>query len=82
MRRSYRRIAFVEPVPRALAMIASPNPVLSPCIGICEIAADGLCKGCHRSLDEIAGWGGLPDATRMWLMDELLPARAALREEG
>ena len=57
-----------------------PSPVLSPCIGLCEIAADGLCEGCHRSLAEIARWGGMQDAERLRLMDEVLPARAALRE--
>lgn len=57
-----------------------PSPVLSPCIGLCEIAADGLCEGCHRSLGEIARWGGMQDAERLRLMDEVLPARAALRE--
>ena len=57
-----------------------PSPVLSPCIGLCEIAADGLCEGCHRSLAEIARWGVMQEAERLRLMDEVLPARAALRE--
>ena len=61
-------------------MTPSSTPVLSPCIGLCEIAADGLCAGCHRSLEEIARWTGLGDASRQQLMDVVLPARAALRE--
>ena len=31
-------------------------PVLSPCIGICHLGADGLCEGCLRTGDEIARW--------------------------
>ena len=34
-------------------------PVIeSPCINICDIdAASGVCRGCARTLDEIANWG-------------------------
>jgi predicted Fe-S protein YdhL (DUF1289 family) len=29
----------------------------SPCIGVCTIAPDtGLCRGCFRTIDEIARW--------------------------
>jgi hypothetical protein len=29
----------------------------SPCVGVCRIDPDtGLCQGCARTLDEIAGW--------------------------
>lgn len=36
--------------------------VPSPCISVCRIDADsGLCEGCFRTLDEIAGWGMLAD---------------------
>ena len=32
----------------------------SPCIGLCWIdASTGLCMGCRRTLDEIAGWPDL-----------------------
>lgn len=53
----------------------SPDPVPSPCVGVCRIApASGVCEGCWRTLDEIAAWGSLPDAARraIWLQ---LPAR-------
>jgi predicted Fe-S protein YdhL (DUF1289 family) len=31
--------------------------VRSPCIGVCAMdAATGLCEGCLRTIDEIAGW--------------------------
>jgi len=29
--------------------------VVSPCINICKMEA-GLCVGCYRTIDEIAGW--------------------------
>lgn len=57
------------------------HAVLSPCIGICELDEAGLCRGCHRSGDEIAAWTTLGDATRLRYMDEILPARAAQREQ-
>jgi uncharacterized protein len=58
---------YIRPAPAA--------PVLSPCIGVCELRADGLCAGCLRSGDEIAAWSSLDDATRLHLMDEVLPRR-------
>ena len=39
--------------------------VQSPCINICKMdAANGLCTGCWRTLDEIATWSRLDDAVR------------------
>jgi predicted Fe-S protein YdhL (DUF1289 family) len=28
----------------------------SPCLNICSLDEQGICRGCYRSLDEIAGW--------------------------
>jgi predicted Fe-S protein YdhL (DUF1289 family) len=56
--------------------IAKPKPVLSPCVGICALDAAGYCRGCRRTLDEIAGWASLSDSERATLMDEVLPQRA------
>jgi uncharacterized protein len=53
--------------------------VLSPCIGVCEMRADGLCAGCLRTIDEIAAWGTLSDPVRHQLMEFVLPRRAAER---
>ena len=36
--------------------------------------ARNLCAGCHRTLDEIARWGGMTDAEREAVL-ALLPAR-------
>ena len=47
----------------------------SPCIGLCAIDdPSGLCRGCGRSLAEIAAWGGLGEAERLRVM-ALLPGR-------
>ena len=54
-----------------------PKPVLSPCIGICHLDDDGLCAGCLRSGDEIAGWLGMSSAERDHLMNVELPRREA-----
>lgn len=48
----------------------------SPCINICDIDPHGLCIGCLRTLDEIAGWGSGTPAWRAAVMAEL-PARRA-----
>ncbi|GGK09632.1 hypothetical protein GCM10011394_18830 [Luteimonas terricola] len=53
--------------------------VQTPCIGVCTINDDGLCDGCLRTGDEIAGWLAMEDAQREQLMDLVLPAREARR---
>lgn len=60
------------------------NPVIqavpSPCIGVCTVAADGLCEGCMRTLPEIARWSRMNDVERLQLMHTILPARARARQ--
>ena len=49
----------------------------SPCVKICVYEAGaGLCRGCGRTLEEIAGWTSMSDLERRRVMDEL-PARLA-----
>ena len=39
--------------------------VASPCTGVCAIEQPGgLCRGCKRTLDEIARWTSLSAAER------------------
>jgi predicted Fe-S protein YdhL (DUF1289 family) len=45
--------------------------VLSPCTGVCELGADGLCKGCGRTGAEIAAWPAMDDAARLQVMERL-----------
>jgi predicted Fe-S protein YdhL (DUF1289 family) len=52
----------------------------TPCIDVCEMdAASGLCFGCGRTLDEIAGWAAMSPEERRTIM-AVLPARKALAE--
>jgi predicted Fe-S protein YdhL (DUF1289 family) len=53
--------------------------VLSPCIGVCTMAEDGLCHGCHRTGAEIARWSQMGDDERLRLMESVLPERESLR---
>jgi predicted Fe-S protein YdhL (DUF1289 family) len=53
--------------------------VLSPCIGVCTMAEDGYCDGCHRTSTEIASWIHMDDDARLRLMEDVLPEREALR---
>lgn len=51
--------------------------IASPCINVCQMhEPSGLCRGCARTLSEIAGWSRAEDAerARIWA---LLPARRA-----
>jgi predicted Fe-S protein YdhL (DUF1289 family) len=57
----------------------SYKAVLSPCIGICTLDAQGLCEGCHRSAGEIARWSQMSDDERLRLMTQVLPVREADR---
>jgi hypothetical protein len=42
---------------RQAVTAASAGGVASPCISVCAIdVRTGLCTGCFRTLDEIAGW--------------------------
>jgi predicted Fe-S protein YdhL (DUF1289 family) len=45
---------------------ADSEAPLSPCNKVCVIdPASGFCRGCRRTLDEIAAWGSLtPEAHR------------------
>lgn len=60
--------------------LPAARAVLSPCIGICSLDAQGLCEGCLRTVDEIARWSTMGDAERLHVMDVLLPRREATRD--
>jgi predicted Fe-S protein YdhL (DUF1289 family) len=61
-------------------MIPAPaKPILSPCIGICELRPDGLCEGCLRTGAEIALWRSMSEDERRFIMERTLPEREAAR---
>ena len=41
------------------------DPLESPCTGVCTIAkSSGLCRGCRRTIEEIARWRAMDEAER------------------
>ena len=56
-----------------------PKPILSPCIGICQLGADGLCEGCLRTGHEIARWISMSEDERRFIMEHTLAVREAAR---
>lgn len=59
------------------AMDVTFRAVLSPCIGVCELDDDGLCRGCRRTVAEIAHWAQMSDDQRLRIMEVELPQRCA-----
>ena len=50
---------------RVVQAVASAEQLPSPCISVCQMLPDtGLCAGCLRTLDEIAGWSRMDDAAK------------------
>ena len=50
--------------------------VASPCTSVCTIDDEtGLCAGCYRTLDEIAGWIDLSSEQKRTLLSTLLIRR-------
>lgn len=60
-----------------IGMAASIDDVPSPCIGVCFIEPDsGLCRGCRRTLDEIANWLEMSADEKRATLRELAARRA------
>ncbi len=56
--------------------------VKSPCIDVCRMDAEsGLCEGCLRTLDEIAGWASACDERRTLILAAVAQRRAR-RDSG
>ncbi|MEZ5815709.1 MAG: DUF1289 domain-containing protein [Hyphomicrobiaceae bacterium] len=54
----------------------------TPCVGICNLdARSGLCIGCGRSLEQIAGWARLAPERRREIMDEIESRRRRVAGE-
>jgi predicted Fe-S protein YdhL (DUF1289 family) len=44
---------------------AKAHSLPSPCISVCTMnLANGLCRGCLRTIDEIADWSTMSDAEK------------------
>jgi predicted Fe-S protein YdhL (DUF1289 family) len=59
---------FLELVPR--------RAILSPCVNVCRIEpATRRCRGCARTIDEIARWTAMTDAERDRILADLTERR-------
>ena len=57
--------------------LSKTSNVVSPCVSICEIDPnDGICRGCFRSLGEIAAWQSMSQEAQMLLLEKLRDRRA------
>jgi len=54
--------------------VGEASTVSTPCVKECVIGADGLCRGCGRSLQEIVDWARMAEPARRAVM-AALPAR-------
>jgi predicted Fe-S protein YdhL (DUF1289 family) len=56
--------------------MSKTNPQ-SPCIDVCVMGSDGYCRGCYRTIEEIARWRSMSkdEQKAVWRM---LRERAAL----
>jgi len=54
-------------------------PIVTPCVSICEMdARTGLCRGCFRTLDEIAAWGALDAEAKRAILARIGERRSRL----
>jgi len=57
------------------------DEIESPCVKLCAIHPTAkICVGCHRTLDEIAGWSRMDPQARRKVMAELPARGAALKQ--
>jgi uncharacterized protein len=63
-------------------MNGPPPPIKTPCIKVCVVDGEsGLCMGCYRRLNEVAGWARFTDAERDAILAELPDRRSLIRPE-
>ena len=54
------------------------SEIPSPCVAVCQIdRANGYCLGCWRTIEEIAGWSGFDEESRLRIIAELHGRRGA-----
>lgn len=65
---------------REVKALPPGQPVPSPCVCICRIdPRTGLCDGCLRTIDEVAGWTSLDDAGKRAVWQRLGERAAAVQ---
>ena len=53
----------------------------SPCLNICTLDERGVCRGCYRTLDEIAAWMRMNPAEQWATVDRAEARRLAAEKE-
>jgi predicted Fe-S protein YdhL (DUF1289 family) len=48
-----------------------PNNIPSPCKLICQLDEHDRCVGCHRTIEEIAGWITMSNAEKLAVWDRI-----------
>jgi len=52
--------------------------VASPCVSVCVMdETSGLCRGCHRTLDEIARWSVMDEVEKRSVLALTIERKAA-----
>jgi hypothetical protein len=65
--------------PTANRAITEPTP-MSPCLGICLMdPRTRMCRGCLRTIEEIAGWHAACPSEKHAILDRLAVRRAAAK---
>lgn len=62
-------------------MIARSGPS-SPCINVCVLDEYDCCRGCRRTVSEIARWGRMSPGEQWAVIGRLEGLRAAERQES
>ena len=60
----------------------SSEPVVSPCVGICQLDPRSICFGCGRLIGEIAEWSGASEARRREIVDDAAARQQAFEADG
>ena len=52
---------------------ANGQIVPSPCVSVCQMhTSSGLCDGCFRTIDEIAGWSRMDNGDKRVVWDRIV----------
>lgn len=57
-------------------MAFKSTKIKSPCIDVC-ITRDGVCIGCYRSLEEMAGWPSYTEEQKKEVLENIKKRRSS-----
>jgi len=49
----------------------SSESIDSPCVNICELDSDFVCKGCGRTIEEVLKWAEYTDEQKLAVLNRL-----------